>query len=82
LTSDRDGINDLGMSDDLPGRRTRIEHERMTKLLFPIADGDDALAFAIPLQVIDLPRDDFELPLESLIFAHDVPNANSARSVG
>ena len=74
------------MSDDLSGRRTRVEHERMTKsfinvfgfveemragyqrsllaaiscetaerphsLLFPVADGDDALAFAIPLQVI------------------------------
>ena len=79
--------------------------ENPHSLLFPIADGDDALAFAIPLQVVagtkppecqhasswarrkrektrarranaHLPRDDFELAFERLIFAHDVPNAN------
>jgi hypothetical protein len=74
-------VQHLGVSDDLSSRRTRVEHECVTKpfrfvektrgvrktklgavlcdtsgeahsLLFPIADGDDAFTFAVPLEVI------------------------------
>ena len=47
-------------------------------LVPPVTDCDDALAFTVPLEVIDAAGDDLVLSFEGAILTDDVPDADLA----
>jgi hypothetical protein len=68
---------------DFSAARARVGHEGPSKALPSLSDDDDALAFGVPSDVVDLAAEGaLGLVLKDLVRASDVPNAHSSRGVG
>ena len=77
----RDGDDALVVADHLADAVAGVPHEHLGKLPGAIADRDDLLALVIPVQVLDLARENRHFNLQQALRVIPRPHADLARDV-